>query len=911
MPTYQKIIQTANSTNTDAPVVGDIDQGELAVNLRDGKIYTKDFNNAIRTLNRIAGSYTGTSDPGSISSYISENAAGVGINIDGQTGIDLTVDGGSGSDGVLKVTGDILTQVIRATDPTSSTLSKLSLCGGLDAAASGGSIELFGNNHGSEPGEVVIDAERFRVRDLADDTSNYIDLGITTPTINIGGANTTGEATLKIGDGRTTNQNSQIIFRSKTGTSISGVAKILRYGSGTNNDFKIMNHGPGNVFVQADTGKHVKLATTAANTDPLTGGKVNLVAGDGAVRLGHLNSGSSPDTDYNLRVSKSTGASTLADGNVRAGTIQVTDDDSISFGQNEHSYITHTDGGANDGSDAGGVFNIRVGHKVDQAENPDDEEYTLANSGAAYIGAKNLGKIGVGGQKIELKVSSDTTAAVGGSVTFGEPLIIKKSDMTYGGNLGLGTTSPGANLHVVGTGGQDNVIFEANSSTNDGARITLKTSGPFSGSNKTSSLNNQKLGSIVSQGYTPSLSPKYVSASKIETITTNGWTNANNRICKMLIKLRGTNEGSDGADTNAENTVMKLYPTGGGKVAINSPVELTSENDATLFIGGAQDLGPTKDDFIEHLRLDADSANHDKLTFRSHRAATDGATAADSDWYSASHRIQRIVDSSYMGYIDFRSHNDGSNQTGGTNELLVFGSGNDAETSSFNKDEEKYFSILHDGRLAQYGLDIEAMAYNGADDLNVGTSATTGDKGMTIHSQSNSKGNIFFADQDHQFPGMISYDHTNNRMDFSVSSEGYPNSGAVFKGMQIASSGNVGIKLIDSNPLQALHVNGQILATNDITAFSDERLKENIKTIPNALEKVTQLRGVQYTRKDTKQQSVGVIAQEIEKVLPEVVVTNNDEDGTKSVAYGNVVGLLIEAIKDLQKEVEALKRNGK
>jgi hypothetical protein len=158
---------------------------------------------------------------------------------------------------------------------------------------------------------------------------------------------------------------------------------------------------------------------------------------------------------------------------------------------------------------------------------------------------------------------------------------------------------------------------------------------------------------------------------------------------------------------------------------------------------------------------------------------------------------------------------------------------------------------------------------------------------------------------------MISYDHTNNRMDFSVSSEGYPNSGSVFKGMQIASLGNVGIKLTDSNPLQALHVNGQILATNDITAFSDERLKENIKTIPNALEKVTQLRGVQYTRKDTKQQSVGVIAQEIEKVLPEVVVTNNDEEGTKSVAYGNVVGLLIEAIKDLQKEVEELKRNGK
>ena len=91
--------------------------------------------------------------------------------------------------------------------------------------------------------------------------------------------------------------------------------------------------------------------------------------------------------------------------------------------------------------------------------------------------------------------------------------------------------------------------------------------------------------------------------------------------------------------------------------------------------------------------------------------------------------------------------------------------------------------------------------------------------------------------------------------------------------------------------------------------FSDERLKENVVTIPNALEKVSQLRGVEFTRKDGGKKGIGVIAQEIEEVIPEVVVTNTDEDETKSVAYGNIVGLLIEAIKDLQQEVEELKRN--
>ena len=373
----------------------------------------------------------------------------------------------------------------------------------------------------------------------------------------------------------------------------------------------------------------------------------------------------------------------------------------------------------------------------------------------------------------------------------------------------------------------------------------------------------------------------------------------------MLIKVRGLKTPSDTSTT--EETVMKLYATDGGKVGINCPVELTSENDATLFIGGSQDLGSTKDDFIEHLRLDADSANHDKLTFRSHRRATDDSTPS---WNSASHRIQRIVDSTYMGYIDFCSHRDGTADTGGTRELFVFGEGNDAETATANPDEAKFFTILHDGRLAQYGQDPDTIASNGADDLMIGQTSG-GSRGMTILSPNNAKGNIFFADDNHQFPGMISYDHNINRMDISVNAEGYPNPGDVFNGMQITSEGNVGIQLTDSTPTQALHVNGQILATNDITAFSDERLKENIKTIPNALEKVTQLRGVQYTRKDTKEQGVGVIAQEIEKVLPEVVVTNNDEEGTKSVAYGNVVGLLIEAIKDLQKEVEELKRNGR
>ena len=101
---------------------------------------------------------------------------------------------------------------------------------------------------------------------------------------------------------------------------------------------------------------------------------------------------------------------------------------------------------------------------------------------------------------------------------------------------------------------------------------------------------------------------------------------------------------------------------------------------------------------------------------------------------------------------------------------------------------------------------------------------------------------------------------------------------------------------------------GAATFNNDVTAFSDERLKENIETIPNALDKVCQMRGVTFNRTDFDgEKQMGVIAQEVEKIIPEVVKEDDSEDKIKSVAYGNMVGLLIEAIKDLKAEVDELK----
>ena len=105
---------------------------------------------------------------------------------------------------------------------------------------------------------------------------------------------------------------------------------------------------------------------------------------------------------------------------------------------------------------------------------------------------------------------------------------------------------------------------------------------------------------------------------------------------------------------------------------------------------------------------------------------------------------------------------------------------------------------------------------------------------------------------------------------------------------------------------------GAATFNNDVTAFSDVILKDNIDTIDNALDRVKGMRGVFFDRKDNKQQrQTGVIAQEVEPFLPEVVRETKDENKIKSVAYGNMVGVLIEAIKELNAKVEELQHADK
>jgi hypothetical protein len=144
---------------------------------------------------------------------------------------------------------------------------------------------------------------------------------------------------------------------------------------------------------------------------------------------------------------------------------------------------------------------------------------------------------------------------------------------------------------------------------------------------------------------------------------------------------------------------------------------------------------------------------------------------------------------------------------------------------------------------------------------------------------------------------------------FTVNSNG----GATIGTFQTASpanglyvSGNTGLGTTQANV--RLDVNGSIEYTGTITDVSDKRLKENFEPLQNALKKVQALEGLSYTMKDApNKREVGLIAQDVQAVLPEAVSTVDPENGTLGISYPSLIPLLVEAIKEQQNENRELR----
>ena len=170
-------------------------------------------------------------------------------------------------------------------------------------------------------------------------------------------------------------------------------------------------------------------------------------------------------------------------------------------------------------------------------------------------------------------------------------------------------------------------------------------------------------------------------------------------------------------------------------------------------------------------------------------------------------------------------------------------------------------------------VSFEGVTINGGTDLTLNTGAWTGEKTGKIQRHST---HLYFQ--------------TDNAGNF------------IFRN----SNGGEGVSITASN--------GALTSQNNITAYSDIRLKKDIKTIENALDKVCAMRGVEYTRKSNDEREIGVIAQEVKEVVPELVTIKENTDSFNegisdihTMKYQNTVGLLIEAIKELKDELKELR----
>lgn len=209
---------------------------------------------------------------------------------------------------------------------------------------------------------------------------------------------------------------------------------------------------------------------------------------------------------------------------------------------------------------------------------------------------------------------------------------------------------------------------------------------------------------------------------------------------------------------------------------------------------------------------------------------------------------------------------------------------------------------LHINNNGEVGLGITNPEGYLADANALVLGATAGgNRGLTVVTPNTQSGSVCFADgtaSPANCMGRVLYSHPANSLQFYTNGNN--------NRMEILSDGNVGIGI---TPTARLHVSGDALVTGSITANghfypSDQRLKTNIVPIPHPLSTLQQINGVSFNWKKDGHKDIGLTAQDIEKVLPELVAT--DKQGMKSVKYGNLVGLLVEAVKEQQQQISTL-----
>jgi hypothetical protein len=230
-----------------------------------------------------------------------------------------------------------------------------------------------------------------------------------------------------------------------------------------------------------------------------------------------------------------------------------------------------------------------------------------------------------------------------------------------------------------------------------------------------------------------------------------------------------------------------------------------------------------------------------------------------------------------MGVINFEKGGLGFNQISKSNLIFANEDNQLLPTSNLMWDELNSNLIIN-GYIYGDGSNITNLNYSNI------TGVINFEKGGLGFNQI-SKSNLIFANEDNQLlpTSNLMWDETNSNLLVN----GYM---------------NIGFNERDIN--YKLRVDGNVYVSGNVIGLSDINYKKNIEIIESPLDKIEKLRGVYYNKIGIDKKQIGMIAQEVEMIIPEVVYDVNND--TKAIAYDNLIGLLVEGIKELSSIIKRI-----
>jgi ethanolamine utilization microcompartment shell protein EutS len=442
--------------------------------------------------------------------------------------------------------------------------------------------------------------------------------------------------------------------------------------------------------------------------------------------------------------------------------------------------------------------------------------------------------------------------------------------ITKGGNVGIGTTAPTSSVHING--------LQTNSGSTSASIPTGTMRLNFAGASST----NEYGASLVFTQRWWTNSTAEVAMGQIAGVKETGNGNyggglafftSNNTSNNLLERLRINKLGNVGIGTTSPNSKLDIRRSGSG-VALELHQTSGSANDFVdlKMIAGSTSAG-TLGTILRHKRDGTGGGDFSILTNPSLAGTPTEKLIVKSSGNVGIGTTSPAAKLDVNGDIAVK----GASIINKASAALTIGdiAGNDSVTN---------LTLTTAGRSTEVFLD---------DSGNVGVNTATPSYNLTVDSGANDIGIVTASSDSGSYVGFL--DNATSTI---------PKVGAVGNKLILDASQYVGVR--KTNPSYALDVNGTIRATGNVIAYSDARVKENVETIPNALDKVKAMRGVGYNKIGEEKRSIGVIAQEMLEVMPEVV--SQDEQGMYSVAYGNLVGVLIEAVKEQQQQIDELKK---